>query len=500
MNFINRLNRDFRENRIKSTKKVNSLANSANSHRKSIYDKSMKTAGKHPIASFLVLLGSLLLLIILSNFLVKPKVTVEETALPTKNVVVYSIGESPKVTLQAQVEKSGVIKVVALGSGVVQSINAQVGQDVAQGTTLVSMSTNYQGGNAFSVQRQLAQVSYKNAVDTYDANKDIIAKQKEVAQKSNESADKLREINANSIDDTQNLINLNNDMLTSLSVAQEELKATNVDGSNDALIMQNQQMQNQLKSANAQLQSSVDTLQYTTSDTNAPAQIADITKDITIKQLELQEKALNLNKEVTRLNLQLAQITEALMYPSSPIAGTVERIYVKEGQAINPGTPIMQISGASDSLIAVVPMSKDMATGVSKNLVSTLHIGNKIFQSVPFYVSSDATDGSLFTAQYQIPQEYASLVTDKSYIVIEIPISYASTGSTVPFIPLDSVFQTQDASYVFIVKNGEAKSKRIILGQVIGSFVEVKKGLENGDQVILNRNVIDGDPVKVTNN
>ena len=223
-------------------------------------------------------------------------------------------------------------------------------------------------------------------------------------------------------------------------------------------------------------------------------------KILTLKQLDIQQKALGLNKEVSRLNLQLAQITEGLLHPVSPIAGIVERVYVKTGQVVSPGTPLMQISGESDSLIAVVPMSSDMAKSVSKTLVSTIYIGDKSYQAVPFYVSGDATDGSLFTAQYIIPTEYNSLVTDRQFLIIKIPVASPSTGGTIPFIPLDSVFQTQDESYVFVVKDGYAESKRVILGQVVGSYVEVKEGLGENDQVILNRNVINGDPVKIVNN
>lgn len=502
MNFFKKISFNLNQIYLNSKKRISLKVASLSKKSKEIYDATFKRAGKHPIFSFLLLLGALLLIIILSNVIFKPKPTVEETTLPTKTVIVYTIGEAPKVTLQAQVEKSGVIKVVALSSGVVQSINAQVGQSVVQGQNLVSMSSNYQGGNAFSVQKQLAYAAYKNVKDTYQTNKDIIQKQKELTEKSAENADELRNINSQSIDDTQAIINSNNEMLSALEAQMQLIESDPnlTDEEKAKQIATNKQMQTQLKSANLQLQSSLNNLNYSTSDTNPPAEISNISKDIALKQLELQEKALDLNKEVSRLNLQLAQITEALMFPSTPISGTVERIYVKEGQAVSPGTPLMQISGASDSLIAVVPMSQQMANGVSKSMVSTIYIGNETYQAVPYYVSGDSTDGSLFTAQYQIPQEYNSLISDKQYLIIEIPITYANTGSTIPFIPLDSVFQTQDASYVFVVKNGKAISRKVILGQVVGSFVEVKKGLENGDQVILNRNVINGDPVKVENN
>ena len=77
-----------------------------------------------------------------------------------------------------------------------------------------------------------------------------------------------------------------------------------------------------------------------------------------------------------------------------------------------------------------------------------------------------------------------------------MPVGGVQTSST-PFIPIDSVFQAQDQSVVHVADKGVVKSKTVQLGQVMGQFVEIIQGLSNGDQVILNRNVIDGDKVKV---
>jgi hypothetical protein len=37
------------------------------------------------------------------------------------------------------------------------------------------------------------------------------------------------------------------------------------------------------------------------------------------------------------------------------------------------------------------------------------------------------------------------------------------------------------------------------LGSVFGSFVQISDGLKKEDQVILDRNVIDGDPITIVN-
>lgn len=481
------------------SKKIGPIFTSVNLKRKKYYAKFIKRANKKPISTFIAILFILLVLIVISNILTKPKEEAKETTLTTKSVETYIIGESPKIVVQAKVEKSGVIKIVSLGSGVVQSINVEVGQEVSKGTNILSMSTNYQGGNIFSAQRQLAQVQYKNVLDTYNTQRDLINKQREIAEKSDQNSDRLREISNDSLESTRGLITLNNEILSTLEQQQQDLESTNVGGANDQAILQTKQLRSQLQSGNQQLQNALRNSEYSGSNDNPPAQLSDLTREITIKQLDIQRKALDMNKEVSRLSVVIAQINEALMYPSTPFGGTIERIYVKEGQAINPGAPIAQISGNSQSLKAVAYLSREMAQTISQAEPSNVIFGNEVYTAVPFFVSTDATDGNLYTAQFAVPEEFNNKVQDGEFITIEIPVAFPKTGSTIPFIPVDSVFQTQDQAYVFVVENGKAQSKKISLGQVIGRYVEVLNGLSNSDQVILNRNVINGDPVKVKN-
>lgn len=494
MQFINKIIKLARKNYLKAKKKLSPRIEFLNKKRKIYYKKIITHARRKPISTFLGLLLMLLGLIIISNVINRPKEAMKETAFPIKEVQVYTVGTSPKISVQAQIEKSGVIKIVSLGGGVVQGINVEVGQQVSRGQNLVSLSSNYQGGNGPSIQRQLAQIQYRNVLDTYSVSKELINKQKELAEKNDKNSDELRKISNDSLDSSRNLINLNNDILSVLEANQTDAEAAG----DDVLVLSLKQLRTQFIAGNNQLSLALKNAEYSGSDSNPPAHISDISKDITLKQLEIQEKALNLNKEIFRLSLALAQVNEAIMFPSAPIQGVVDRIYVKIGQAVNPGTPLVQISGDSSSLIAVALISRELADSVSTAQVSTLHFGDESYEEVPFYVSKEATDGTFYTVQFQIPSEFSSQVTDKGYITIEIPIDYPKTGSTIPFVPIDSIFQTQDQAFLFVASEGKALSRKVSLGQVIGRFVEIKKGLKDQDQVILNRNVISNDRIRIT--
>lgn len=463
------------------------------------YNKTRLIVKKRPLLSFVVALAILLAVIFLSNLLT-PQVKEPEKNILTKEVKIYQIGTSPKVSMQAQIEKTGIIKITAQGSGVVSNINVKQGASVSKGQNLLSLSTNYQGGSVQSVQRQMAQAQYNNAKDNFDTQKQLIQSQKQAAEKADTSSDDLRDFANRSLSETQSLIDLNDSILSSLNSQQSQIEASpNPSTPVDQQTVQVRQLKSQLVGANNQLRSALRNSEFQAASDQAPAQLSDLQKDIALKQLDLQDKSLDLNKEVLRLQLNLAQISESIMFPSAPYAGVVERVFVRTGQTVNPGTPLLTITGNVKNLTAIVLVNQNLAQNISSTDTSTIQVGNKQIESTPSYVSSEATDGNLYSVIYELPESLEKLVTDGSFVNIEIPVGTPDTGSTIPFIPIDSVFQSQEKSEVFVVDKDKAASREVILGDVFGSYVEVKSGLDSGDQVILNRNVVSGEQVRIVN-
>ena len=141
-----------------------------------------------------------------------------------------------------------------------------------------------------------------------------------------------------------------------------------------------------------------------------------------------------------------------------------------------------------------------MVSKLSKLENSRLHIASKVVEAIPSYISSEATDGQLYSVIYDIEKENLDQLADGSYIDVEIPIGYPNTGFAFPFLPIDAIFQTQEENIVYVVREGKAQSKKVQLGPVSGKYVEITSGLDSGDQIILNRNIIEGDKVQVVEN
>ncbi len=447
---------------------------------------------RRPLLSFFFALGLIVALIVISHFLPQPK-PAPTTPTEAKLVQTYHIGSAPRIMFQAQIKKTGVIKINALTAGVVNSIHKVEGDRIGRGDLLVSMGANYQGGNPLSVTRQIAQQQYKTAQETYPLQKEAIAKQRDIANKTDENSDQLREISSKSIAETQSSIDLNNLILTSLD------QTINDPASTTAAVLAARQLRSQFLAANNQAQASIRNTQFTAAGDKPPAQIADLTRELTLKQLDIQEKQLDLSKEVSRLQVLVAQINESMYFPTAPFNGVVQRVLVKEGESVTPGTPLMIIAQnvEDDPISAIAFVSRDIAQRVSLYETSTLHFDDQTLDVLPSFVSTEAVQGTLYAVYFPIPDDFTGKVTDAGYITVDIPVGYPDTTTAAPFVPLDAVYQTRDKAYIYVVIDNKAKSKELNLGHVYGRFVEVESGIDAGDNIILDRTVIEGDSLKL---
>ncbi len=459
-------------------------------HRKS-YKRATIFIKNRPLGAFFIALGFLFIVILIGHTVNTPKPEIE-AGTPTKMVHTFSIGETPKSTFEAKIDKAGVIKIVALSSGVVQSIAVSEGDSVYQGTQILTLSSNYQGGSTPALQAQIADKQYQNAVDSEQEQKDAIQKQRDITNITHDNFTDQQKIATQSASDTNSLINANQTILDTLN---QQLSDEQSSGASPSALVQSESTINQLQGAQNQLRQQLSNLQEQTDGSKAPGQLADAQRDLAMKQLDLQEKALELNVEVSKLQTDMADVSASAMLPVSPFNGTVERIYVRVGEQVNPGTQLAEISSNDKHATAVVLVPQNIVENISKLDASTLHIGDKSYSVRPIFIASEATDGQLFAIAYAIPNSADSLVTDGTYLSVDVPIGSVNTLAAAPFVPLDAVFQTQNSDYLLIMKNHRAVTRQVTLGSVFASFVAIVHGLTLGDQVITDRNVVVGDKV-----
>jgi len=405
-----------------------------------------------------------------------------------KTVQVVAVGQAPRVQVNGKVEKSGVITIVAQAPGVISSIPIKAGQNIRAGQRIVSMASNYSGGNIPALQSQIAQKQANTVEESYPQQKELISIQKDLAKKQETNADQLREISENSLSTSRDLLNLNEEILGSLDLILDA-------ATDSSQILQTQQLKAQVLSGVVQLRQQIAQTEYQSNDEKPPAQLAEIQRDLTLKQLDIQEKSLELNREVSQLQAKVARVQAASMYPSSPFDARVERVHVKRGQFVQAGTPLMTIDCdiLATQVIAQVPAG--LAAQVSTVEMSHILLGEQVLSLTPDYVSHEATDGQLYTVQFTLPQEATDWIANNSYVTVELPLGFADTTASVPFIPLDSIHQNELAATVYVIDGEQAKAREVTLGTVQGRFVSIISGLVAGDRVIVNRNIVAGDRV-----
>lgn len=462
-----------------------------------IYSRIKLLANKKPSVTFFIGLVLLFLVILISSFFRNEKKDIAAPEMAVKTVSTYTVGESPKVKYIAEIEKNNLLTVYALTGGVITSLNYTEGENVPAYSTLATISNNYLGANTSTNQRRISDLQYSNAKDSYQQNIDIINNQRELAKNNDENSQNLAEISRQSFDSTRELIDLNQTIVDSIDATIEELKDSNVGGSNDSAILAQQQLLSSYKSALNTLQSTFRNSKYVNSEDSKIQDISQDQKEVTLAQLDLQEKSLQLNLEVLELQNKISKITESLSYPSLPFDTTIQSVEVKEGAIISSGMPLYKVSTQNDVIQAKVYVTKYIAEKITLLSDSTLQLGNDFYDLAPSFISSEPVKGSMYLVIYNLPADLSGKTYDSQTIYVQIPLEQKVTSSNFPFVPIDSIYQTSQSSYVYVVDSGKAKSIEVGLGKVYGSYVEITTDLSDNSQIILDRDVVNGQLVKV---
>lgn len=452
----------------------------------------------NPFIAIASSIGIFVLLIVIGSYFRQVKVDEVKVVPPIKKVTTFTIGESPRIKMFGEVEKTGVVTITSLAGGVVSKISVTEGQRITKGTTLMSLSSNYAGASAVLVQRQLAQKQKQLSEKTLEIQKDIISKQRDLADKSRDNSEELRKISEKSIEDTQSMITQNADLIKAIDSQIAYLESINVGGSQTASILSLKGQKSQLNSGNLQLKNSLENLRYSTDTSKPPNALVQISKELTQRQLDLQLKSLEIGQEISSLQLSLAYIQESLMYPSSPFTAIVQKVWPKVGEAVNPGTPLVVLSQVydEDPATVVVYVDQHTAESIGRGEPARMMISDHTVNVIPSYITVEPVRGQLFAVYLPVPDDLVPLAKSGSHIPVELPIGHAQTGTAMPYIPIEAVSQTQTGAFIYVInKKSSAEAKLVELGPVIGSMVQVNKGLMTGDKIIINSNVLTGDAV-----
>ncbi|MFP4284478.1 MAG: efflux RND transporter periplasmic adaptor subunit [Desulfovermiculus sp.] len=198
-----------------------------------------------------------------------------------------------------------------------------------------------------------------------------------------------------------------------------------------------------------------------------------------------------------KLDLARAHLEESLI--KAPFDGVIDKVHVRRGDLATPRSPLIEMFDP-DSLVVRFSVNEAHAAAMRPGL--------------PVKVQLDALSGQTF--QGEISRVYPSLEDDLHTRTVEaelagsqdlMPHQFAriilqlKVVKNAVIVPVEAVSEKPDGSkVVFVVEDGEAVQRSIEVGIEQEQRVQVVKGIEQGDQVVVagSDGLNDGTPVRVT--
>lgn len=180
----------------------------------------------------------------------------------------------------------------------------------------------------------------------------------------------------------------------------------------------------------------------------------------------------------------------------SPIAGTINKRYVEVGSYLNPGTKLFDIIDDSQLKAICFVTEKQIITikkGQAVTLVSET-FPDELFTGKITFIGEKADRSLNFPVEITLINKKREL---KSGMFVSLYFN-SDTQKNGVIIPRNAISGSVQAANVFVVENGIVKKKPVIAGSMVGEQIEVLRGLQSGDSLIIGGliNITEGSKVK----
>lgn len=222
-----------------------------------------------------------------------------------------------------------------------------------------------------------------------------------------------------------------------------------------------------------------------------------VNASIARKQFTIQKRNAELAYDVTKLQQKQAAVGAARYAPTSPFAGTVDRVFVSRGDTVGLGQRLAVINGDEQRVNLTVNISTSLASMIDVTQPSVIMVGDQKIEMLPQYLSRGIADDQSFVLTYVINQQYTDLFVDNSFVDVSVPVETQVSDEHKILIPIDAVRLMSNKAVIFVVEGGIARSRAVVSGDIVGGFIFVSGEIAPDDHIIIDRNVFDGDPIIV---
>lgn len=208
-----------------------------------------------------------------------------------------------------------------------------------------------------------------------------------------------------------------------------------------------------------------------------------------------------LSYETAKIKLSEAERNLGFTQITSSISGTVIKKNVELGTYVNPGTvvaSIVDISMLKIKLYVSETNVYNLKVG-GKAAISTDVYPGKEFEGKISFISPSADASHNYLVEIEMSNSSSNPLKAGTFVKIGIEIS---SDKNAIFIPREALQGSIKSAKVYVVNNGKAVLKDIVIGNSNNQSLEVLSGLDATDKVIVSGqvNLTDGKEIKIINN
>ncbi len=218
------------------------------------------------------------------------------------------------------------------------------------------------------------------------------------------------------------------------------------------------------------------------------------------KQHFIQERSVELAHDTAQLQAAQASAAVALSKTVAPLGGRLEEVTVRVGDYVQAGKVLAVLkTNTTDDIQITAHIGAERASHIDVTAKITALYKGQIIPLKIIHFSQNSTGGEAYTLTFSASKDELANINDGSFIEIKLPLD----SDKDVLVPLDSVHFSTDTAEVYVVKkNNEdlvAELKTVTLGEVVGSYVIVMDGLEKDAKIIMDRNILNGEKIRINN-
>ena len=378
----------------------------------------------------------------------------EEVIIPVKTTLVEKGEVNSFLKVTGVVEANETVRVTSEIIGQTKEVKVKDGEEVNQGDILIVL-----GDEQIKIQVAQAQAT----LDAIQASSDKIksgARPQEIKQA--ESALLQAKMNRDSVEENYQRM----EKLFSEKAVSEQ---------------QYEQAKNQYEIADVQYQSAQESYEL----------IIEGAAEEDIKSVEAQVRQAKAALDMAKYQLKNTQIT-------APISGKVTSIVVSSGEMISPSIPLLSIIDVSRIFVKV---------GISEKDISKIKEGQKVDLEIDAF-PEEKFQGEVVSKGVAVDQISKTLEVNIEILQpeVDIPVGVFARGDILVktnqdalVIPSSALTRKKDGIYVYVIEEGIARQKEVVLGIIQDERVEILKGLSEKEEIVVlgNQELEDGLKVDV---